>query len=125
MKTILTVDDDQFITSMYKSRLRQEGYNAVSANTAEEALAMLENGRPDLIMLDLNLPGTNGAELLRAIRARPETEKTPVVVLSHGYVQHLVDEVFELGILKLFPKATCPPNKVVAELKELLSSLPD
>jgi CheY-like chemotaxis protein len=124
MKKILLVDDDEFVTTMYESRLAREGYDVVCAHSAAEAQDQLATLRPVLIMIDLMMPETNGVDLLRYIRSLPEIAKTPVVVLSHGYVKELVDEAFKLGIVKLFTKSTCPPNKLVTELLDILKTLP-
>ncbi len=76
MKTIAVIDDDIHIGSALEELLRQEGYAVLRAYSGTEALLLLERQRPDLILLDLMLPGLSGEELL------PRLEGTPVIVLS-------------------------------------------
>ena len=76
MKTILIVDDDVHIGNMLTEALGQEGYAVMRAYSGTEALLLLESRRPDLILLDLMLPGLSGEELL------PKIKDIPVIVVS-------------------------------------------
>lgn len=76
MKKILVVDDDAYIGDMLEEALRKEGYDVSRAYSGSEALMCLSVERPDLILLDLMLPGLNGEEVLSAIRG------IPVIVVS-------------------------------------------
>ncbi|MCH5352938.1 MAG: response regulator transcription factor [Acutalibacter sp.] len=76
MKTILIIDDDQHIGNMLEESLARAGYGVIRAYSGTEALLALENSRPDLILLDLMLPGLPGEEVL------PKIQNIPVIVLS-------------------------------------------
>lgn len=76
MKTILIVDDDVSIGNMLEEVLSREGYGVARAYSGTEALLYLKNQTPDLILLDLMLPGLNGEELL------PQIKNLPVIVVS-------------------------------------------
>ena len=76
MKNIMIVDDDIHIGNMLEETLRLEGYEVTRAYSGTEALMVLKNVRPDLILLDLMLPGLTGEELL------PMIEGIPVIVVS-------------------------------------------
>ena len=75
-KRILIVDDDQHINDMLKENLSLEGYDVIAAYSGTEALMLLSKEKPDLILLDLMLPGITGEELL------PQIKDIPVIVLS-------------------------------------------
>lgn len=124
MKSILLIDDDKFVTTLYKAKLESEGFAVDAAHSGIEALQKLEQNRPDLIVLDLNMPGITGVELLKSIRAVPLLRHIPVIVFSSGYIRTLVDEATQLGIYKFFAKAQCPPKILISEIKELLSKEP-
>lgn len=124
MKSILLIDDDKFVTTLYKAKLESEGFAADAAHSGSEALQKLDQNRPDLIVLDLNMPGITGVELLKSIRAVPLLRHIPVIVFSSGYIKTLVDEATQLGIYKFFAKAQCPPKILISEIKELLSREP-
>ncbi len=123
MKSILLIDDDQFVTTLYKAKLQSEGFEVNAAHSGNEALEKLEQSRPDVIVLDLNMPGITGAELLRAIRAVPLWQHIPVIVFSSGYIRSLVEEATQLGVHKFFAKAQCPPKMLISEIKELFSKM--
>jgi DNA-binding response OmpR family regulator len=76
---LLLVDDDHHITEMTKLALEDEGYIVDTANDAEEALEAIRRNAPDLLVLDVMLPGQDGFELTREIR---KTSKMPIILLT-------------------------------------------
>lgn len=76
MKTIAIVDDDIHIGDMLAEALKQEGYSVLRAYSGTEALYLLSQNKPDLVLLDLMLPGLSGEEVL------PHIENVPVMILS-------------------------------------------
>lgn len=76
MKTVLIIDDDIYIGNVLEEALRKEGYQVLRAYSGTEALLMLSKSRPDLVLLDLMLPGLNGEEVL------PKIKGIPVIVVS-------------------------------------------
>ena len=76
MKTILITDDDIHIGNMLDEILTREGYGVLRAYSGTEALMVLENKRPDLVLLDLMLPGMNGEEVL------PKIKDIPTIIIS-------------------------------------------
>jgi CheY-like chemotaxis protein len=80
MKSILVVDDEAPIRRLYKEELEEEGYEVELAASGEEALEKLDNARPDLVTLDLKMPGMDGLEVLQKIRERDT--KLPVIICT-------------------------------------------
>lgn len=70
MAKILVVDDDESIRLLYREELQQEGHEVVTASSAAEALALIESVKPDLVTLDVKMPGQDGITALREIKAR-------------------------------------------------------
>jgi DNA-binding response OmpR family regulator len=81
-KTILVVDDDPEIVTMVSLRLGKRGYRVLTAVDGVEALVSAKRDHPDLVILDVMMPGKNGWEVARAIRTDPATEKIKVVMLT-------------------------------------------
>ena len=102
MKHILIVDDDVHIGNLLEEALGQEGYSTSRAYSGTEAVMLLENKRPDLILLDLMLPGMSGEEVLQKIKGIPvivlseKAETVSKVNLLMGGAQDYVTKPFEL-----------------------------
>jgi len=81
-KSILLVEDYEGFRNSLKQLLELEGYAVIEAETGEEALEHTQKSRPDLILMDLTLPGIDGLEATRKIREIPEVQSTPIIALS-------------------------------------------
>ena len=88
MKKILLVDDEEGIQMLYREELEDEGYEVVSAYTGEEGLQKFNEESPDLVILDIQMPGMNGIETLRQMKM--VNPKLPVI-LSSAYNEYKQD----------------------------------
>ena len=79
---VMLVDDDADIVEVLADILRIEGFDVVAAHDGSEALTQMQTWRPDLLLLDLMMPTTNGWEVLARLRAQPDEPRIPVIVLS-------------------------------------------
>jgi putative two-component system response regulator len=82
MKTVLIVDDEPDIRRLLTHTLENRGFRVLAAEGGLEALALAEAGTPDLIVLDVMMPGMDGHAVHDRLRSRPETATTPIVFLS-------------------------------------------
>jgi len=80
--TILVVDDDAPIVTLMRSLLREFGFDPVTATSGAEAIEIARANPPALVLLDKNMPGMNGADVARALRADPAFERLPILILS-------------------------------------------
>lgn len=80
--TVLVVDDIPTNILLVKGMLSKLKFNVVSANSGQQALDLLTRTRPDIILMDILMPGMNGFEATRAIRSNPDTADIPVIMLS-------------------------------------------
>ncbi|MBU1913131.1 MAG: response regulator [Candidatus Omnitrophica bacterium] len=81
-KKILLVDDEEDIIKMNKLRLSELGFDVISASNGEEAIEKAGSESPDLILLDIMMPGIDGLQTLVRLKNNPETSSVPVVMLS-------------------------------------------
>jgi CheY-like chemotaxis protein len=81
-KSLLVVDDNPENLKLILMILASGGYELVTASDASEALQVIERRIPDLILLDLQLPGMDGLELTRRLKAKPETTNIPIVAVT-------------------------------------------
>jgi two-component system phosphate regulon response regulator PhoB len=94
---IMLVDDDRAILSVIGSALERTGIEVIRAKEGPAALALLDQVVPNLFVLDMMMPGMNGAELCRHLRARPETADVPVLVLSAWGDMRIMAQALEAG----------------------------
>lgn len=80
MKKILLVDDEENIRFVYEEEFKEEGYEVISASNGIEALGLFERDKPDLVILDIQMPGLNGIEVLR--RMKTMDSSIPVILSS-------------------------------------------
>lgn len=88
MKKILIVDDEESIQLLYREEFTDEGYSVISAVNGEEALEKFRSDQPDLVILDIQMPGMNGIEVLRQMKMI--NAATPVI-LSSAYQEYKQD----------------------------------
>ncbi len=87
-KKILVVDDEESIHLLYREELEEEGYEVISAMTGEEGLKLFQKEKPDLVILDINMPGMDGIEVLRQMKQmKPDVP----VILSSAYPEYKQD----------------------------------
>jgi DNA-binding response OmpR family regulator len=82
MKKILVVDDDKDLLYILAENLSEEGYAVITANKAETALKLSREESPDLVILDVMLPGKDGTSVAREMQESPATKDIPVIFLT-------------------------------------------
>ena len=106
MSTVLVVDDETGPRQALMRLLAKEGYETVAAGDGNEALRALEARTPDVVLLDLMMPGMDGMELLEALQRHPLWKGLPVVVLTALSDTHTVNRAQQLGAKAYLVKAT-------------------
>lgn len=104
MKTILIVEDDQQITLALQVRLKANRYAVAVASDAIVGASMARAVKPDLILLDISLPGGNGFQLAETFHQMPETKGTPIIFITASKSPELLQKVMDLGAVGLFEK---------------------
>lgn len=99
---ILVIDDNPHVVDILGTYLREEGYGVLGALTSDEGLKLAILSRPELVLLDIALPGTNGIELLKRIRSINPT--TRVIMVTGNIDPVLVRKALELGALAYIDK---------------------
>jgi DNA-binding response OmpR family regulator len=95
--TILLIEDDALIAGAMSSFLESRAFACRRAGDGEDGLRLAREGKPSLILLDLMLPGIDGFEVCRRLRASPETGKTPIVVVTSLAKMAEVEKAYALG----------------------------
>ena len=120
MTKIAIIEDDQVINQMYRMKFEAAGFDVATASDGEAGVAMAEKFRPELILLDLQMPQMNGAEALEIIRKSSWGAKTPVIILTNLGEEEAPKSLKQLGIHSYIVKADLTPSQVVSRAKAAL-----
>ncbi len=120
MKRILVVDDEIGALTLIGIMLDRGGFEVLKARDATQALAILDKETPDLLILDVMMPGVDGIELCQMIRKRPDTQSTPVLILSARGDAESVMRGMDAGANDYLPKPILH-HDLVAKVRHMLN----
>jgi two-component system, cell cycle response regulator DivK len=120
---VLLADDSQGILDSYGEILRQAGYRVCTASNGEEAVDIAIHRRPDIIIMDLDMPVLDGWEATRRIRADLRTHRTPIIAFTSYGLRRYVDRSFQAGCSAFIDKP-CEGRVLVAEIERTLAARP-
>lgn len=119
-RLVLVVDDDAFIRRPLELLLREEGFRPATAADGDECLRRVEAERPDLIVLDVMMPGRDGFSVCAALKADPRFAPIPVILLSARGMESDRQRGIELGAADFVTKPYSPSD-LLRRVRELLS----
>ncbi|MFZ3100010.1 MAG: response regulator [Minisyncoccales bacterium] len=119
-KKILIVEDDKFLRELIVRKISNEGYDVLEAVDGEQGLLQIKEGHPDLVLLDLILPGIDGFEVLAQKREDPFTASIPVIILSNLGQKEDVDKGLSLGATDYLIKAHFTPGEIIEKVRNHL-----
>lgn len=117
--TILIVDDYVDALDAWELFLQAEGFEVLKATTGEDALTCAEQAAPDLIVLDVELPGLSGVDVARTLRAGERTRRVPLIATT-GHV-HAGEMMRDAGFDAVLTKP-CEPAVLIAEIRRLMAT---
>lgn len=120
MKKILLIEDDPFLSSLLGNRLKKEGFELESVKRGSDAMKALRDKLPDLILLDIILPGKSGFEVMEDIKSEPQIAQTPVMIISNLGQETDVERGKELGAVEYIIKAKTSIDELVEKIKDFL-----
>ncbi len=118
-KKILIIDDDAFIRRPLEFILREEGFEPTTAVSGEDGLSKLEGDRPDLILLDVMMPGLDGFSVCRQVKADPRFAAIPVILLTAKGQESDRDRGFAAGATEFMNKPYSP-SELLRRVREIL-----
>ncbi len=119
-KKILWVEDDKFLSSILFKKFESSGHTVLKAADGEEALKILETETPDVIVMDILLPGLSGFDILQKIKMDAKFRSTPVMMLSNLSKPSDIEKAKALGAQKFLVKAAVSLDEIVKEIDTLL-----
>ena len=118
-KTILVVEDHEDNRRIMRDLLMSSGYEVIEAVTGEEGVTAAETYRPDLILMDVQLPGLNGYEATRRIKANPDLQSIPIIVVTSYALSGDDVKAFEAGCDAYVTKPYSP-RELLARIRKFL-----
>ncbi len=118
---VLLVEDDSFLRDLISQKIKKEGFTVIEAVDGEESLKKAVAENPHIILLDLILPGADGFEVLRMLRAEPATSKVPIIVLSNLGQKEDIERGIRLGATDYLVKAHNTPGEIIDKIKTILA----
>lgn len=120
-KKILLVEDDPTLSEMYQQKFQLEGFSIVSAHTGGEGLLVALQNKPDLILLDILLPGMDGMTVMQKLRDDPWGKNVPIIILTNLNA----DDNILKGVMQDHPayylmKSNSDPSGVVEKVRDVL-----
>jgi len=119
-KKILIIEDERMLGEMYQNKLIREGFDVVLVETAEEGIEAVRKEKPDLILLDILLPKTNGIGFIEWLKKEKEFSSILVIAFSNYDSPKTKKEAMELGIKDYLIKANYTPQEIVDKIKSYL-----
>ena len=121
-KKILLAEDDEFLSSLLKNRLQREGFAVDLAKTGDQVVEMIKSGHPDLVLLDIILPGKLGFEILEDMRKDPKLSKLPFMVMSNLGQDEDIQKAKALGAVDYFVKARIMIDDLIKRISSFLNT---
>lgn len=118
---IAIVEDDEAISQMYRIKFEGEGYTVETASNGKLGLALAQEMRPDIMLLDLMMPIMDGEEMLLKLRKTDWGKKIKVIILTNRGEQEIPESIKQAGIEALILKAAMTPRQVAELVKSKLA----
>lgn len=125
MTKIAIIEDDPVINQMYRMKFEADGFDVHMADDGKRGVEIVKQAKPDIILLDLQMPVMSGVEALTEIRANDWGKNIPVLILTNLGEEEAPDEIKNLDISSYIVKAALTPRQVVAKVKETLGLAQD
>jgi len=120
-KTILVIEDDKFLRELISQKLTKEGFKLLEAMDGEEGVKKIQQEKPDLILLDLILPGLDGFEVLTQAKQDPALSEIPVIILSNLGQKEDIERGLKMGAVDYLIKAHFTPGEIIEKIKQALT----
>ncbi len=120
MAKVLLVEDDSFLGYLFSTSIRESGLELIYVTSGEDALEKMRSEKPDIVLLDIILPGINGYEVLQRIKADFSDMNVPVIMISNLGDQASMNRAKELGATYYFVKSNVLPRDIIQKVREVL-----
>ncbi|MFH1510014.1 MAG: response regulator [Candidatus Nealsonbacteria bacterium] len=117
-KKILIIEDEEIMMELLQKKLIQAGYDVVVARNGEDGLRVMEESKPDLVLLDIVMPKMNGFDVMEKMNENKDIKKIPVVIVSNSGQPVEIDRAQKLGAKDWLVKTEFDPKEVLDKVKK-------
>jgi len=114
---VLLIDDDKWLAELFAATLRQEGFSVAMAHEGLEGMEAINKQPPDVLVLDLMMPGPNGLVLLHELQSHADLADIPVVLCTNSASDIQKKHIASYGVRRVLDKTTMEPQDIVAAVK--------
>lgn len=118
---VLIIEDDLSLLKIYTNKLKLNGFEVSMATTGDEGVRKSKVDRPNIILLDLILPGQDGFQVLQQLKNTPETSATPVIIMSNLAQPSDKQRAADLGAVDYLVKADISLVDMIAKVKQYIT----
>jgi DNA-binding response OmpR family regulator len=113
------VEDDKFLSDLLTTNLSKKGYVLCTTEEGEKVLSLADECAPDVMLLDLMLPGINGDEVLAHLKEKEQFKNTPVIIFSNISDKAHIEKVLKLGAVNYLVKASTSLDQLAEEIDKV------
>ena len=117
---VLLIEDEKEVLELYNLKLTLDEYDVITAENGSEGLEKSFKENPDLIFLDIKMPGMDGFEVLKKLRSDDRTKHIPVIILSNFDEQDMIEKGLTLGANEYLIKSQFSPEDISTKVKDFL-----
>jgi len=121
-KHIILVEDEKTLANLIEAGLKKEGYEVEVARDGKEGLRSIEEGKPDLVLLDMMLPGLKGFDILEKLNEKGRLSTLPIVILSNSGEPIEIERALKMGVRDYLIKVNFSPEEVVTKVNDVLKA---
>ncbi|MBI4708624.1 MAG: response regulator [Candidatus Portnoybacteria bacterium] len=121
-KTIVLIEDEEVMSNLLIQKLKKAGYNVESALDGETGLRLINEKKPDLVLLDMLLPKLNGTQLIEELVEKKVLPDLPIIVISNSGQPVEIDQALKAGVRDYLIKLNFNPDEVLAKVSEVIKA---
>jgi len=113
MKKVLLIEDDHDHINIFQVAFKDATFEFKVEDNGEDGVTKAIDWLPDIILLDIMLPGIDGDEVLKQLRANPRTKDVPIIIFTNFFQKDINQKIIELGATEIWQKSDITPNEVL------------
>lgn len=124
MPKIVCAEDDKLISTSLVEGFTAAGFEVIAAHDGEEAVAKIKEVKPDVVLLDIMMPKLDGYGVVWELKANPDTDKIPVIMLTNLSDSDTLSKILEAGVTDYLLKSEQTIDQIIVKVNEVLSRTP-